>query len=126
MTVKIRLTRCGKKNSPFYHVVVADSRSPRDGKFIEKLGFYNPLLEKENPESCKIDKEKAAEWIKKGAQPTERVAKLLIQIGTEGAEKFKPVFIPKIKEVKAEEVKVETKAEEVKTEEVVAEEAKTE
>lgn len=74
MAVKIRLRRMGARNNPFYRVVVADSRSPRDGRFIEELGYYDP---KSNPAVISIDKEKAEEWIKKGAQPTETVKRLL-------------------------------------------------
>ena len=72
MSVKIRLKRMGSKKNPFYRVVVADSRAPRDGRFIEELGFYNPNTKEKN-----IDKEKAAEWIAKGAQPTETVRVLI-------------------------------------------------
>ena len=74
--VKIRLRRMGAKKAPFYRVVVADSRYPRDGRFIEQLGTYNPLTE---PAEIKIDAEKAQEWIKTGAQPTETVKRLLKQ-----------------------------------------------
>lgn len=72
--VKIRLKRMGAKKAPFYRVVVADSRSPRDGRFIEEIGFYDPTRE---PAVVNIDKEKAQEWIKKGAQPTDTVKRLL-------------------------------------------------
>ena len=72
--VKIRLKRIGAKKSPFYRVVVADGRSPRDGKFIEEIGYYNPLTE---PAEVKIDAEKATAWLAKGAQPTETVRSLL-------------------------------------------------
>ena len=78
MAVKIRLTRLGDKKSPFYRVVVADSRYPRDGRFIELLGTYNPLKE---PAEIKIDNEKAVEWIKKGAQPTDTARALLVKSG---------------------------------------------
>ena len=78
MAVKIRLTRLGDKKSPFYRVIVADSRSPRDGKFIEILGTYNPLT---NPAEIKINNEKAREWIKNGAQPTDTVKDLLVKSG---------------------------------------------
>ncbi len=78
MAVKIRLTRLGDKKSPFYRVVVADSRYPRDGKFIDILGTYNPLKE---PSEIKIDNEKAQEWIKKGAQPTDTAKAILIRSG---------------------------------------------
>ena len=70
MAVKIRLRRVGAKKAPFYRIVVADSRYPRDGRFIEEIGFYNPLTE---PSEVKVDAEKAKEWIKNGAQPTNTV-----------------------------------------------------
>jgi len=72
--VKIRLRRVGAKKAPFYRVVVADSRYPRDGRFIEEIGTYNPLT---NPSTVKIDAERAVEWIKNGAQPTDTVKVLL-------------------------------------------------
>ena len=72
--VKIRLKRMGAKKAPFYRVVVADSRYPRDGRFIEEIGYYNPMT---NPADIKINAEKATEWLKKGAQPTETVKSLL-------------------------------------------------
>ncbi len=78
MAVKIRLTRLGDKKSPFYRVIVADSRSPRDGKFIDILGTYNPLT---NPAEIKIDNEKAKTWIKNGAQPTDTARNLLVKSG---------------------------------------------
>ncbi len=74
MAVKMRLRRMGAKKSPFYRIVVADSRFPRDGRFIEEIGYYNPMT---NPAEVKIDAEKAATWIKNGAQPTETVKALL-------------------------------------------------
>ena len=74
MAVKIRLRRMGARNNPFYRVVVADSRSPRDGRFIEEIGYYDP---KSNPAVIKIDQEKADDWISKGAQPTDTVKRLL-------------------------------------------------
>ena len=74
MAVKIRLKRIGAKKAPFYRVVVADERSPRDGKFIEEIGYYNPLTD---PVEIKIDAEKAAKWIANGAQPTETVRSIL-------------------------------------------------
>lgn len=78
MAVKIRLTRLGDKKSPFYRVVVADSRYPRDGRFIELLGTYNPLKE---PAEIKIDNELAVSWIKKGAQPTDTARAILVKSG---------------------------------------------
>ena len=74
--VKIRLTRMGDKKSPFYRIVVADERSPRDGRFIDIVGTYNPLT---NPAEIKIDAEKAKQWLKNGAQPTDTVKSLFIQ-----------------------------------------------
>jgi small subunit ribosomal protein S16 len=78
MAVKIRLRRMGAKKSPFYRVVVADSRSPRDGRFIDELGYYNPLTE---PATVKIDEEKALKWLGNGAQPSDVVRKLFRQAG---------------------------------------------
>lgn len=78
MAVKIRLRRMGAKKNPYYRVVVADSRYPRDGRFIEEIGTYNPLTD---PSEIKIDTEKAAQWIKNGAQPTETVKSLLKKTG---------------------------------------------
>ena len=76
MAVKIRLKRMGAKKNPFYRIVVADSRSPRDGRLIEELGYYNPM----NKE-LKLDNEKAADWVKKGAQPTDTARALLKKRG---------------------------------------------
>ena len=78
MAVKIRLTRLGDKKLPFYRVVVADSRSPRDGKFIEVLGTYDPL---KNPAEVKVDTEKASKWLKNGATPTETAKSVLVKAG---------------------------------------------
>jgi len=73
LSVKIRLTRIGSKKQPYYRIVVADSRSPRDGKFIEKIGTYDP---KTDPSTITVDKDKAVDWIKKGARPSNTVQKL--------------------------------------------------
>ena len=78
MAVKIRLTRMGDKKAPFYRVVVADSRSPRDGKFIDVIGTYNPLTD---PAEIKIDAEKANKWLKNGATPTETAKSVLTKSG---------------------------------------------
>lgn len=78
MSVKIRLTRIGSKKQPFYRIVVSDIRSPRDGRFIEKIGIYDP---KTDPSRIEVDKEKAIGWIKKGAKPTDTVQKLFDIIG---------------------------------------------
>lgn len=77
MAVKIRLTRLGAKKKPFYRVVVANSTSPRDGKFIEIIGTYDPMLAKENPARIKLKQERIQYWLSVGAQPTDRVAKLI-------------------------------------------------
>ena len=76
--VKIRLKRMGMKKHPFYRIIVADERSPRDGRFIEEIGYYNPMKQ---PADIKVDNEKATEWIKKGAQPTDTVRVLLKKSG---------------------------------------------
>jgi small subunit ribosomal protein S16 len=78
MAVKIRLRRMGAKKAPFYRVVVADSRYPRDGRFIAEIGTYNPMTD---PSEIKIDADKAKEWIKNGAQPTDTVKVLLTKAG---------------------------------------------
>jgi small subunit ribosomal protein S16 len=81
MPVVIRMARAGTKKRPFYHIVAADSRSPRDGRFIERLGFFNPLLPKDHAERLKLDLDKAKAWIAKGAQPSDRVARFLDAAG---------------------------------------------
>ena len=78
MAVKLRLTRMGKKGKPFYRIVAADTRSPRDGKFIEEIGYYNPI---ETPAVVKIDEEKALSWLHNGAIPTDTVRDLLSREG---------------------------------------------
>jgi len=78
MAVKMRLRRMGAKKAPFYRVIVADERSPRDGKFIDEIGYYNPLT---NPAEVKIDAEKAEKWLNNGAQPAETVKSLLKKSG---------------------------------------------
>jgi small subunit ribosomal protein S16 len=77
----IRMARAGTKKRPFYHIVVADSRSPRDGRFIERLGFFNPLLPKEKTERLRLDLEKVKAWMVKGAQPSDRVMRFLDAAG---------------------------------------------
>ncbi len=81
MALKIRLSRSGAKKRPFYRIVVADSRSPRDGRFIEKLGTYNPLLPKDNAERVKYNADRVKAWLDKGAVPTDRVARFLAADG---------------------------------------------
>ena len=74
MSLKIRLSRGGAKKRPFYSIVIADSRSPRDGRFIEKIGTYNPMLPKDDTNRIRIDEDRAKHWLSHGAQPTDRVA----------------------------------------------------
>jgi small subunit ribosomal protein S16 len=81
MALSIRLSRGGSKKRPYYRIVVADARSPRDGKFIEKIGTYNPLLAKDSPERVKLDNDRATHWLSVGAQPTDRVARFLDAAG---------------------------------------------
>ena len=88
--VKLRLRRVGTKNKPMYRVVVADSRSPRDGAFIDIIGHYDPVAD---PEAFAIDEEKALKWLRQGAQPTDTVARLLSKSGA--MEKFKPKSVAK-------------------------------
>jgi small subunit ribosomal protein S16 len=87
MSVVIRLSRAGTKKRPIYHVVVADSRYPRDGRFIERLGFFNPLLPKDNEARLKLDLEKVKAWMAKGAQPSDRVMRFLDAAGVKKREK---------------------------------------
>ncbi|SVA22095.1 uncharacterized protein METZ01_LOCUS74949, partial [marine metagenome] len=116
MPVRIRLSRGGAKKRPFYRIVVADSRRSRDGKFIDQLGTYNPMLAKDNPERVKLDADKAKDWIAKGAQPSDRVKIFLSNINlidkpiiTEKTKKH----LPKKKEEKpAEEKPAEEKPKE--------------
>ena len=81
MALSIRLTRGGAKKRPYYRIVVADSRAPRDGRFIEKLGSYNPLLAKDSPERVKLDAERISHWLGVGAQPSDRVLRFLDAAG---------------------------------------------
>ena len=95
--IKIRLSRGGRKNLPYYLILATNSTSPRDSKFLEKLGTYNPLLGETDEKRVTINKERAEYWLSVGAQPTEKVAKFLINLGVKGAEKYKPDFKPKAK-----------------------------
>jgi small subunit ribosomal protein S16 len=87
MPVVIRLARAGTKKRPVYHIVAADSRAPRDGRFIERLGYFNPLLPKEKPERLKLDLDKVKAWMAKGAQPSDRVMRFLDAAGVAKREK---------------------------------------
>ena len=77
MTLRIRLARAGAKKRPYYRIVVADSRSPRDGRFIERVGSYNPLLRRDDPDRVRLDDERVRHWLGHGAVPTDRVARFL-------------------------------------------------
>lgn len=81
MSIKIRLARGGAKKRPFYRIVVADSRSPRDGRFVERIGSYNPMVAQDHPDRLKLDTERAKHWLAVGAQPTDRVARFLAKAG---------------------------------------------
>ena len=87
MPVVIRMARAGTKKRPFYHIVAADSRSPRDGRFIERLGYFNPLLPKDKEDRLKLDMDKVKSWIGKGAQPSDRVMRFLDKAGVAKREK---------------------------------------
>ena len=87
MPVVIRMARAGTKKRPVYHIVAADSRSPRDGRFIERLGYFNPLLPKDKPERLKLDMDKVKAWMVKGAQPSDRVMRFLDAAGVAKREK---------------------------------------
>jgi small subunit ribosomal protein S16 len=81
MSVALRMARAGTKKRPFYHIVIADSRSPRDGRFIERLGFFNPLLPKDHKDRLRLDLEKVKAWLAKGAQPSDRIMRFLDEAG---------------------------------------------
>ena len=89
MPVKIRLRRMGAKHQPSYRIVVADSRSPRDGRYIDQVGFYNPLT---NPAIINVNKEKAIDWLRRGAQPTDTVAKLFTKFDIDPVAVRKPDY----------------------------------
>ena len=124
MAVKIRLARGGSKKRPYYRIVVADIRAPRDGKYIERVGSYNPLLPKDHEDRIKLDIDRIKEWLSKGAKPTDRVARFL---DAEGILKREPRNNPQkaIPKKEPEEAKEEAPAEEAK-EEAPAEEAPAE
>jgi len=122
MSMKIRLARGGSKKRPFYRIVAADSRMPRDGRFIEKLGTYNPLLPKDSEDRVKMDMDRIQHWLGHGAQPTDRIARMLEAAGV----------LPKTERNNPKKAELGTKAKErleakeAKSEEVPAEEAATE
>ena len=144
MAMKIRLARGGSKKRPFYRIVAADSRMPRDGRFIEKLGTYNPLLPKDSEERVKMNLERVQYWMDQGAQPTDRISRFLEAAGVvekkernnpqkaEPGQKAKDRAEEKAEKAKAAEeaaaepVEEEAPAEETPAEEAVAEEAPAE
>ncbi|MEO0772175.1 MAG: 30S ribosomal protein S16 [Pseudomonadota bacterium] len=149
MAMKIRLARGGSKKRPFYRIVAADSRMPRDGRFIEKLGTYNPLLPKDSEERVKMNMERVQYWISQGAQPTDRISRFLEAAGVaekkdrnnpqkgepgqkakdraeEKAEKAKAAEEAAAEPVEEEAVAEEAPAEEAPAEEAAAEEAPAE
>tara|TARA_Y100000590_G_scaffold377266_1_gene443392 strand:- start:228 stop:749 length:522 start_codon:yes stop_codon:yes gene_type:complete len=140
--LKMRLSMAGTKKRPVYKIVVADSRFPRDGRYIEKLGFFNPLLPKEKKEKMSIDVERTKYWLEQGAQPTLRVARILGEnqiismppkgnnpnkaIPKKDRKKTEDTKDSKSTEAPKKETKTETPKEEAKKEETPKEEAKTE
>ena len=97
MSTRIRLSRGGRKGQPFYRMMVCDSRSKRDGKFIEKVGTYNPLLSNEDSKKIIINQERVKYWLSVGAIPSDKVARILSDSGIKEADKYKPKFTPKKK-----------------------------
>lgn len=135
MAMKIRLARGGSKKRPFYRIVAADSRMPRDGRYVEKLGTYNPLLPKDSEERVKMDMERVQYWLGQGAQPTDRISRMLEAAGVlekkerANLKKGEPGQKAKDRaEEKAEKAKTaaEAPAEEAPAEEAPAEEAAVE
>ena len=129
MAVKIRLARGGSKKRPYYRIVIADIRAPRDGRYIERVGSYNPLLPKDHEDRVKLDVDRIKDWLSKGAKPTDRVLRFL---DAEGILKREPRNNPQKAVPKKEpeevtaEAETESPAEEVPAEEVPAEEAPAE
>lgn len=103
MSLKIRLARAGAKKRPFYHIVVADSRSPRDGKFIERLGSYNPMLPAEHEDRVRLVGERVTHWLSQGAQATDRVAKFLGKAGLAPMPVYRDQPIQAVPKKKAQE-----------------------
>ena len=129
MAVKMRLRRMGQKKAPFYRVVVADARAPRDGSFIEKVGYYNPLLPRESKERLVVKEDSVKAWLAKGAQPTDRVARMLGDLGilpkaTIPAQTKKS--LPKAKAVERAKAKEEARLAKIEAEKAAAEAAAAE
>ncbi len=128
MAMKIRLARGGSKKRPFYRIVAADSRMPRDGRFIEKLGTYNPLLPKDSEDRIKMDLDRVKHWLDAGAQPTDRVSRFLEAAGLlEKKERSNPLkAVPGTKAKERAEEKAAKAAEAAEAEAAPAEEAPAE
>jgi len=127
MAMKIRLARGGSKKRPFYRIVAADSRMPRDGRYIERLGTYNPLLPKDSEERVKMNMERVQHWLEKGAQPTDRIARMLEAAGVrEKAERSNPQKGEPGEKAKARAEEKAAKDAEPEEEEAPAEEAPVE
>ena len=132
MPLKIRLSRGGNKKRPHYRIVLADSRAPRDGKFIERLGTYNPLLSKDNDQRIVFNEERIKHWLKNGAKPTDRVTKFLSQvkiiedIKRDNPNKAKPKAKAQERAQAIEDAKIAAEEEKTKAAEAPAEEAKAE
>ena len=90
MSVKIRMSRAGARNRPYFRIVIAESRSPRDGRFIEKIGTYDPMLPKEHPRRLVLDMERVKHWLSKGATPSDRIQRFLAAAGVMAAPKIYP------------------------------------
>ena len=122
MSVRIRLSRGGSKKRPFYRIVAADQRAPRDGRYIEKLGTYNPMVPKEHDDRLNINEERVKYWLSQGAEPTDRLVKLLASLGLVEAPKFREQTkqpAPKAKaqeRIKEKEAKAEAAAAEASAE----------
>ena len=125
MALKLRMARGGRRNSPYYRIVVADSRAPRDGKFLEKLGTYNPLLANDNPARVTLNNERIKYWLSQGAQPSDRVAMLLGRAGLVDMPKYNVTPKKSAPKAKAQE-RVREKEEKVKAAADAAEAAKAE
>lgn len=125
MALKLRMARGGRRNMPFYRIVVADSRAPRDGKFIEKLGTYNPVLSNDNPNRVTLNTDRIKYWLSQGAQPSDRIALILGRAGIIEAPKYGETPKKSAPKAKAQE-RVREKEEKAKAAAEAAEAARAE
>src|SRR5688500_15491098 len=123
MSLKLRMARGGRRNLPFYRIVVTDSRSPRDGKFIEKIGTYNPMLANDNPQRVTLNTDRIKYWLSQGAQPSDRVAIFLAKAGLIDMPKWNETPKKSAPKAKAQE-RVKEKEEKAEKARAAAEEAK--